>query len=249
MSPRMARFVAAWCVQRSRAIIAGRREAESLRSVRWCVPLLITLVAGCAHAPASGPRRDEPAPTVARVQCGEDGTIEVLTQTVQAQKDGVHIHVDVPAGSNVGFSVRGCCGFNAEDAPFVVPIPPGTMPVGCLVGDQDPGDDSLYHEIRVVDEESAYISDELRCVGATGVGSGDAGPSAGEDPLTAARSLLRGLQPSDDIVHVGYVERQSAAAVAVRRDDEVIAVLRLEPSGRGWGWIGFESCPDSGIGY
>jgi hypothetical protein len=218
-------------------------------SIRTCVLLLLIALAGCAEPAESNPTPDEPAPVIARVRCGKDGSTRVLTSTVQAQPDGVHIEVEVPLGSNIGFSVQDCCGFNAEDAPFVVPIPPGPMPVGCLIGDQDPGDDSLYHEIRVVDEEGAYISDELSCEGATGVGSGDAGPSAGEDPLTAARSLLTGLQPSDDLVHVGYVERQSAAAVAVRRDDEVIAVLRLEPSGGGWGWIGFESCPDSGISY
>jgi hypothetical protein len=216
-------------------------------SIRTYVLLLLTAIAGCAEPAEPNPTADEPAPVIARVRCDEDGSTTVLTPTVQAQPDGVHIEVEARVGSNIGFSVQNCCGFNAEDALFIVPMPPGPMPVGCLKGDQDPGDDSLYHEIRVVDEERAYISDELRCEGATGAGSGDAGPSAGEDPLTAARSLLTGLQPSDDLVHVGYVERRSAAAVAVRRDEEVIAILRLEPSGGGWGWIGFESCPDSGI--
>jgi hypothetical protein len=219
-----------------------------LRSVRWCVLLLLTFGAGCADAPASGPRSDEPAPTVAQVQCGEDGSIKVLTPTVQAQKDGVHIHVEVPAGSNIGFAVGNCCGFNAEDAQFVVPVAPGPMPVGCLIGDQDAGDDSLYREIRVVDLLGAYVPVRLECVGATGVGGEHAGPPAGSDPISAARAVLTGLRPTDELVQVGYVERRSETAVAVRRDRRYVATLYLEPSEGGWGEIGFENCPGSGIG-
>jgi hypothetical protein len=220
-----------------------------LRSVRWSALLLLSLLAGCAEAPASGPGSDEASPMVARVQCGADGSIKILTPTVQAQTDGVHINVDAPAGSNVGFAVADCCGFNAEDARFVVPVPPGPMSVGCLVGDQDAGDDSLYREIRVVDLLGAYVPSRLECSGATGVGSGGAGPSAGSDPISAAERLLTGLRQSDELVQVGYVERRSEAAVAVRRGGEYVATLYLEPSDGGWGWIGFESCPDSGISY
>ena len=220
-----------------------------MRLVRWRMLLLLTLAAGCANAPASAPRSDQPAPTVARVQCGEDGSTKIFTPTVQAQPDGVHIDVAVPVGSNIGFIVHGCCGFNAEDANFIVPIAPGPMPVGCLIGDQDAGDDSLYQDIHVVDQLGAYVRGDLECAGATGVGSGDVGPSAGSDPISSAQALLTGLRPSDELVEVGYVERRSEAVVAVRRDDEYIAGLELEPSDGGWGWIGFESCPGSGISY
>jgi hypothetical protein len=216
---------------------------------RRCLLLLLLVVAGCAEATDPGPQGVDPAPTVARVRCDHDGSINVITPTVQAQPDGVHIDVEVPAGSNLGFIVHGCCGFNADEGSFVVPIPPGRMPVACLVGDQDPGDDSLYQDIIVVDHLGAYIPEELACVGARGVGSGDVGPSAGADPIEAAQALLTGLRPSDDLVHVGYVERASEARVAVLRDGEYIAVLELEPSDGGWGWIGFESCPGSGISY
>jgi hypothetical protein len=124
------------------------------------------------------------------------------------------------------------------------------MRVACLrARDQDAGDDSLYREMEVVDERSAYIPFELGCPDARGVGGSDPGPSAGPDPITAARALLTGLHPDDELVQVGYVERRSEASVGVRRDGEFIAGLALEPSGEGWGWIGFESCPDSGISY
>jgi hypothetical protein len=221
-----------------------------LRSVRWCTLLLITFAAGCADAPASAPRSDRPAPTVARVQCDGDGSTKILTSTVQAQPDGVHIDVEVPPGSNIGFIVQNCCGFNAEDASFVVPIPPGPMPVACLIGaEQDPGDNSLYRDIRVVDLVGAYAPARLDCNDASGVGSGDAGPSAGSHPISAARALLTGLRRTDDLVHVGYVERRSEAVVAVRRDGKYVAALELEPSGNGWGWMGFENCPGSGVSY
>jgi len=176
--------------------------------------------------------------------------MDILTPTVQARSDGVHIEVEVPAGSNVGFVVRNCCGFNAEDGSFVVPVPPGSMRVGCLIGVRDDaGDDSLYREIRVVDLLGAYVPGMLGCDNATGVGSGDVGASAGRDPIEAARALLTGLRPTDELVHVGYVERASGAVVAVRRGDEFIAALQLEPSDGGWGWIGFENCPGSGVSY
>jgi hypothetical protein len=221
-----------------------------VRSVSMRVLILLTVVAGCADQPTSGPRTDEPAaPMVARVQCAENGSIDVVTPMVQAQPDGVHIDVEVPGGSNIGFIVQDCCGFNAEDGSFVVPIPPGPMPVACLIGDQDPGDDSLFRDISVVDHLGAYVPESLDCAGATGVGSGDVGPSAGSDPISAAQALLTGLHPGDDLVHVGYVERRSEAVVVVRRDGEYIAGLELEPSDGGWGWIGFESCPGSGISY
>jgi hypothetical protein len=224
-------------------------EVQALRSVRACLLLLLTAIAGCAETPAIGPHTEAPAPIVARVQCGEDGSIEVLTPTVQAQPDGVHIEVEVPIDSNVGFVVHGCCGFNAEDGFFVVRIPPGPMPVTCLVGDQDPGDDSLYHDIRVVDLLGAYIPGRLDCTDATGVGSGDVGLSSGPDPISAAHALLTGLRPTDELVQVGYVESRSKAVVAVRRNGKSISALELDPSDGGWGWIGFENCPDSGISY
>lgn len=221
-----------------------------MRFARWLVLLLLSLVAGCADSPTSAPRSDQPAPTVARVRCDEQGTTTILTPTVQAQPDGVHIDVEVPAGSNIGFIVHGCCGFNAEDASFVVPIPPGPMPVACLIGaEQDPGDDSLYRDIRVVDVLDAYVPGSLDCTGATGVGGEHAGPSAGSDPIAAARALLTGLRSNDELVQVGYIEGGSEATVAVRRDGRYVAALDLEPSDGGWGWIGFENCPDSGIGY
>jgi hypothetical protein len=124
LSPRRATIgVASWRLRHRRVIITERRwRVDLLRSVRTGV-LLLTVLAGCADTPAPGPRTEAPAPTVARVQCGEDGSIDVLTPTVQAQPDGVHIEVEVPAGSNVGFAVRNCCGFNAEDGSFVVPVP------------------------------------------------------------------------------------------------------------------------------
>ncbi len=105
---------------------------------------------------------------VATAQCDENGSIDVFTPTVQAQPDGVHIDIEVPAGSNIGFIVQDCCGFNAVDGSFVVPVPPGPMPVACLIGDQDPGDDSLFRDISVVDHLGAYVPGSLDCAGANG---------------------------------------------------------------------------------
>ena len=196
----------------------------------------------------------EPAPTrsypdVAQVRCGPDGSTKVETPTVQARPDGVHVDVLVPPDSELAFIVWESGGRNAEDGPFVFPVPPGRMHVACLDPyEDDAGDDSLYRSIEVVDMNAVYVDATMRCK-YTGVGGEHPGPSLGSDPVEATRGFLHGLVPTDEIERVGYVARPSDARVAVRREGEVVAILTLEPVDGGWGWIGFTSCPEAGISY
>ena len=88
----------------------------------------------------------------------------------------------------------------------------------------------------------------MQCEGG-GVGGEDASTSLGTDLVEAARGFLTGLRPEDELARVGYVGRAADASVAVRRDDEVVAILELEPVEGGWGWIAFTSCQGSGISY
>ena len=94
-----------------------------------------------------------------------------------------------------------------------------------------------------------YVDGTLTCADATGVSGSEVAAPAGPDPIAAAQALLTGLRPSDELIRVGYQGWKSDASVGVRRDGEFVAILRLEPSDGGWGWSGFESCPDTRISY
>lgn len=196
----------------------------------------------------------EPAPArraetdVAKVRCRTDGSTQVLTPTVQAQRDGVHIDVRIPPGTDLAFVVRGSGGRNAEDGPFVFPVPPGRMEVACLDDEQDAGADSLYHPMTVVDDLGVYVQTALGCE-YEGVVVTHAGSTLGTDPVEAARGFLTGLRDSDELRRVGYVGRRSEASVAVFREGAPVAILELEAVDNGWGWIGFTGCPEAGISY
>jgi hypothetical protein len=224
---------------------------ETMRFPRHLpVIALLAMAVSCGQTtPADEP---DPAdhPDVAEVRCSRDGSTEIRTPIVQAQANGVHIDVRVPAHADLAFIVKESGGRNAEDGPFVFAVPPGRIHVACLDGyRQDPGDDSLYLPIQVVDDEGVYVDATLSCENGEGTFGSEPSESLGTEPVEAARSFLTGLEPDDELARVGYVERPSEASVAVRRDGEVVAVLRLEPVKGGWGWFGFESCPEAGFSY
>ena len=103
-------------------------------------------------------------------------------------------------------------------------VAPGRMHVACLDPyRKDPGRNSSYRSIEVVDDEGVYVDATMSCESAQGVGMSTPSHSLGTEPVEAARSFLIGLEPDDELTKVGYVERSSEARVAVRRDDEVVA--------------------------
>jgi hypothetical protein len=212
------------------------------------VVALLAVAVSCEATPADPDSSDHP--DVAQVRCGRDGSTEIRTPIVQAQPDGVHIKVRAPPEADLAFIVKESGGRNAEDGLFVLAVAPGRMHVACLDPyRKDPGRDSLYRSIEVVDDEGVYVDATMSCESAQGVGMSTPSNSLGTEPVEAARSFLIGLEPDDELTQVGYVERSSEARVAVRRDDEVVAVLILDPVKGGWGWSGFESCPEAGISY
>lgn len=218
--------------------------------LRGLLPIIALAAASvsCGEEPSVGVTGSPDPPDVARIRCGADGTTEVETPIVQAQANGVHIDVQVPANAELAFIVKESGGRNAEDGPFVFAVAPGEMNVACLDYEQDPGDDSIYRTVKIVDDEGVYVDGTMSCQ-AEGVGSSEPGGPMGSDPVQTARSILTGLRPDDDLAVVGYVERTSEASVAVLRDGMVVAVLDLEPVNGGWGWIGFSACPGSGVSY
>jgi hypothetical protein len=209
------------------------------------VALLSALACGSPQTEAEG---GGPHPDVAKVTCKADGSTLATTPIVQAQRDGVHFDVKVPPNSELAFVVPGH-GRNAEDGPFVFDLAPGEIRVACLARDQDIDDDSLYEQVTIVDNEGVYVDAPMNCE-ASGVGGEHPGQDLGPDPVEGTRGFLTGLRNTDELLRVGYVGRTSEATVAVRRDGEVIAALSMVPIDDGdWGWIGFSSCPDSGISY
>jgi len=94
----------------------------------------------------------------------------------------------------------------------------------------------------------AYVDPELRCESG-GVSGEDAGKPMGSDPIEAARALLTGLEPNDDLMRVGYTAVGNEASVGVMRDGALVAILTLERVAGGWAWAGFSSCSGSGVSY
>jgi hypothetical protein len=202
--------------------------------MRWTV---IRAFALCRSSPE---RRDDPM--------RRQRSTTVLTPVVQAQPDGVHIDVEANASANLAFVFPGN-GRNAEDGPFISTHPPGEMLVACLAPDDDPGDDSLYEVITVVDQHGYYLEQSMTCAGAEGVWAEHPVGLEGNDPIAAVGGWLKGIVPTDVLERVGYVARERDATVAVRRDGELVAAADLKAIRDGWGWVSFSACPDSNIRY
>ena len=193
------------------------------------------------------------APSALRVECTETGT-SVATDSVAAQRDGVHFHVSsVVAGR--AFQIDDVGADNAFPSTELPPeqtlvwaVPPGPIRIWC--GPTDPTEVD-WVTVQVVDPLNTYVPAQLTCASAAH-GSNDYGAGArGErgEPVAIARRHFRGLRPGDSVEHAGYpatAERQ----VRVVRDGAIAAVATFTPDGRG-GWLigSTDICAGAGISW
>ncbi|MGH2806236.1 MAG: hypothetical protein ACRDKT_03075 [Actinomycetota bacterium] len=217
--------------------------------------LLATSAASCGRfevvtVPHSSPSR-APAPEVARVVCEKDGSTTLLTESVVAQPDGVHVEVDNRTGE--GLSLNGfALDFGEGTATQVANVPPGRIKVACYPFSMHrrPAPKGLPFEID--DPNGYWVSPELECPPGDMIASaindflGD-GPGEQGDPVELTRENLRGLKEDDVIERAGYPE-STQAVVRVVRDGNVIVTTNFhQPEGGGWNMGGYQACDSAGI--
>jgi hypothetical protein len=195
---------------------------------------VLFVVTACADAPPpidDGPATG-PAPTgipdIAEIVCEADGTTTVLTPEVVVQPDGIHVHavsrLDEPA-ELIGLRMD----VDAGETTFVTTSAPGGLEVGCNPFSQhEPGgDEPTLVPMEVLDPEGLFVEGEVECPGTASSMIADFFEEPLDDgpvPLEVARESIRGLQPGDEILHLGYPE-QGGRQVAVMRDETIVATF------------------------
>jgi hypothetical protein len=193
-----------------------------------------------------------PAPEVARVVCEKDGSTALLTDSVTAQADGVHVEVDNRTGEGaqmIGLITDVNDGANS----FVTSVPPGRVKVACYPYSrhEEPAPEGL--DLTIEDPNGYWVDQDLECGPNTMAVSqisdyfGDASGQTG-DPVDLTRENLKGLEDDDAVERAGYPE-SGDPVVRVVRDGNVIALARFHrPTNRnGWNMGEAEWCDRSGI--
>lgn len=172
------------------------------------------------------------------VRCGADG-LELGSDRVRAQRDGVHLLVTGDAGYTVGLEHElggGGVGIGTDPPEAVELIAPGTLAVGCgLAADPWP---LPGVDVRVEDPDGVYRSYTISegpysCVS----GNASYGGNARGDkalPVKQANAVLAGLLPGDVVERAGYPVE--TGRVRVVRNGAVIGSLDYQPDGHG-GWL------------
>jgi len=166
---------------------------------------------------------------------GSEGT-RVLTPTVAAQSDGVHVEVRNTSDVDLGISFANV-GDNADIGvtELVLDSPPGPERALCLGNDTDPGEDP-GPAFEVVDPNGFWVSTDLGGE-VCSVGNIDYGelPAGIADPVEAARDALGRRVEDGDTLHVaGYPDARVEKVVVLERDGRAIASVAMFEGSVGW---------------
>ena len=206
--------------------------------------------AGTTEVVEPSPSEDSTAIAArAEIVCRADGSTNVLTPTVRARPDGVHVFVrsqlDEPASVN-GIGVDVSPGRWSD----VLSIEPGTIDVACWAFSQHGKEEPATTPLEVVDPEGMYVDPELACSGGMIRGTiSDFIAPAPKDaliPLDEARRQIGGLASDDEVIHGGYPE-EATPQVLVVRDEAVIASISFGLSGTDWVHMASSVCDESGL--
>ena len=131
--------------------------------------------------------------------------------------------------------------WTADTGSSVLPIPPGTHTVRCLL-DGDIGGGSVSFEVE--DPEGYYVDPASLC---TIEATADFEPiTVAEDDLLAGSMELFGLDPDEDFVastHAGYPESPVERILLIVHGDEKVGMVWFEPAGSGrWTSINLATC-------
>jgi hypothetical protein len=144
------------------------------------------------------------APDALEVRC--DGTTtDVLTPTVQAQRDGVHVLIhNTTTGEDLSVTWEGGGdGAAPGDTTLVFPIQPGRSRIRCLPNSEDAAIENGDRGGFDVLAPDGWVSPDLACSGTAYGGVGDYGPDARgvADPSADAEKRFR---LDGTVIEAGY---------------------------------------------
>jgi hypothetical protein len=215
------------------------------------------LASSCADAPAPVVRGEgslsPAAPAPFTITCTRDGGTELSAMQVEATPDGVHAHVANRSGEPASLNGLGT-DVDPGSSDIVTATPPGEVDVACWPFSGHDGPEPDTTTLEILDPNAYFRSSELECEGDL-AWSQDNDFVAGAtgtpgQPIDIARDRVRGLEPSDELVGVGYAEREGAAAVAIVRDGATIGVVSFTRADDG-GWLlsGGSGCDDADVRF
>lgn len=197
--------------------------------------LIVMGACGDAPAPIEGPPNGvgTPLPEVVEIVCEDDGVIRLLQPSIAIQLDGLHVHIDVRIDEPV--LVDGLWldeHVRPGESDLVTINPPGPLALACVPVSQleSSSFEPQRTELEVLDPDGIYVSEELECLPGDETAGwttdfDEHGPDI-EPPITPeqAESVLRRLEPGDQVTYAGYPERPGKH-IAVTRDGRTIAVM------------------------
>lgn len=194
---------------------------------------------------------DDSAPGLAEIVCRRDGSTELLTPSVDARADGVHVRVENQSGEDV--SMNGLGGdFRQGVSEAALSVPPGRVEVACWPYSRHGGPEPSTTPLEVTDSQSHWVRFELECPQDDLIGSSIsdyAGGSTGKkgDPVDIVRQAVKGLASSDVLERARYPEQANPVVRIIREGDMVgVAGLTLTEEG-GYLLESFSSCPSADL--
>jgi hypothetical protein len=204
---------------------------------------VLFLLAGACADPVTTPPAADPSDTFS-VRC--DGmTTEILTPTVQARADGVHLVLENTSDHELLMQTEAQGeGVQPGETAMRLLIPPGSSRFRCLEmsDDLDPGIEGGWAAFRVLPPDG-WVSPTLDCpIQYSGTVDYIRDAHGVADPLADAPRHFR--EEGDRVVQAGYATPDERTCVLLR-DEEPIAGLVYISDGYG-GWLQSESfgCSD-----
>jgi hypothetical protein len=210
---------------------------------RVALAALFVVLAGACADPVTTPTASDASDTL-EIRCDGQST-DILTPTVQAQVDGVHvlIHNTSEVRLDVEWPSSGE-GADPGDTTRLLGLLPGTSQVRCnLYAENDEQPEGAWASFQV-EASPDWISPSVDCPGSMYHGSGSLAPDARgvADPLADASKHFQ--EEGDQVVQAGYATADERTFVLLQ-DGEAIAGLVYISDDHG-GWIQIESygCSD-----
>ena len=180
----------------------GRGHGQDMRGASLLLALV--LLSACGEGTSTPPASEAPEADVLRVRC--DGTVtEILTPTVQAATDGVHVRIENTSHAEVLTQWDGGGdGADPGTSEQLIPFTPGIARFRCqtFTPDVDPGAPGGWKTVTVL-APPGWVSPTLDCPDGSYGGNLDyvEGARGVADPLADAMKRAG----SDDVRLAGYV--------------------------------------------